>query len=288
MGINKASIQSLLQNGQLKKAAKDFMALIKDKDEDLYNTLILQMSRINKLERDKNMGITSQANAQMEQNKLTFALLSMLDDVEDDWGTTATHAAPTPPPKRDSDVRKILFLGVNPEGTERLRIDEEVRKIDEGLRLSQHRDKFELITKLAVRVKDLRRYLLDESPHIVHFSGHGEGEEGLVFEDDNGNMKLVDGDALANLFKLFSDSIECIVLNACYSNSQSESIIKHIPTVIGMNNKMPDDAAIEFSVAFYDALGAGRTIDFAYELGKSAIEMEGISGNQIPQLLKKV
>ena len=288
MGINKASIQSLLQNGQLKKAAKDFMILIKDKDEDLYNTLILQMSRINKLERDKNMGITSQANAQMEQNKLTFALLSMLDDVEDDWGTTATHAAPMSPPKRDSDVRKILFLGVNPEGTERLRIDEEVRKIDEGLRLSQHRDKFELITKLAVRVKDLRRYLLDESPHIVHFSGHGEGEEGLVFEDDNGNMKLVDGDALANLFKLFSDSIECIVLNACYSNSQSESIVKHIPSVIGMNNKMPDDAAIEFSVAFYDALGAGRTIDFAYELGKSAIEMEGISGNQIPQLLKKV
>ncbi len=288
--INKKSIQDLIINGKLKKAAKDFMALAKDKDDDLHNTLILQMSRINALEREVNMGIIAQANANMNQNRIAHALLSLLDDVEDNWiandTSTGTVAATPPIPKNDSDVKTILFLGVNPKGTQKLKIDEEVRNIETGLRLSQHRDKFKLITKLAVRVEDLRRYLLDESPHIVHFSGHGEGDEGLVFENGDGNQQLVDGDAIAQLFSLFADSIECVLLNACYSTTQAESIVKFIPNVIGMNRAMPDDAAIKFSVAFYDALGAGRDIDFAYKLGRNAIMMQGISGSNIPQLLK--
>lgn len=288
--INKKSIQDLIVNGKLKKAAKDFMALAKDKDDDLYNTLILQMSRINSLEREVNRGTIAQANANMNQNRIAHALLSLLDDVADNWvvnGSSTEIIATTPPmpTNKDSDVKTILFLGVNPKGTQRLRIDEEVRNIENGLKLSQQRDKFKLITKLAVRVEDLRRCLLGESPHIVHFSGHGEGEEGLVFENGNGNQQLVDGDAIAQLFSLFSDTIECVLLNACYSTTQAESIVKFIPNVIGMNRAMPDGAAIKFSVAFYDALGAGRGIDFAYKLGKNAIMMQGIEGSNIPRLL---
>jgi hypothetical protein len=37
-----------------------------------------------------------------------------------------------------------------------------------------------------------------------------------------------------------------------------------------------DQAAIEFSIGFYDALLAGRPVDFAYKLGCSAIQMAGI------------
>lgn len=185
-------------------------------------------------------------------------------------------------------MKKILFLGVNTGANIQLRIDQEVNKIDAGLRRSLHRDKFELITKLAVTVTDLRRYLLEESPHIIHFSGHGQGEEGLVFDNGNGQAKLVASDAIAGLFSLFSDSIECVILNACYSTDQADAIIKYIPYVIGMNKEMADDASTEFSVAFYDGLGAGKDIDFAFRLGKSAIMMKGLSGNNIPQLLKKI
>ncbi len=290
MSINKAVIQSLIMDGKLKKAAQNFLSLVKENDEDLTNTLILQLSRINKLEKDVNMGMIASPNAQMEQNRITHALLSMLDEIDDDLNleeNSSTATARIPNNQNSESVKKILFLGVNPRGTERLSIDTEVRRIEEGLKLSQQRDKFEFVSKFAVRVNDLRRYLLDESPNIVHFSGHGEGEEGLVFEDENGAMKLVDGDALANLFKLFSNTIECILLNACYSTAQSESIVKYIPNVIGMKNAMPDNAAIEFSVAFYDAIGAGRDYEFAYELGKSAIQMNGIKGEHIPQFLKK-
>jgi len=42
-------------------------------------------------------------------------------------------------------------------------------------------------------------------------------QNGLAFEDLVGNPELIDSDALVNLFKLFSNRLECVVLNACYS-----------------------------------------------------------------------
>src|SRR5205807_2319434 len=85
----------------------------------------------------------------------------------------------------DNVVRKILFLASNPTSTGRLRLDKEFREIGEGLKRSNERSRFELRTVLAVRVEDLRRSLLDNSPRIVHFSGHG-GTGGIVVEDGQG------------------------------------------------------------------------------------------------------
>src|SRR5271166_387760 len=72
-------------------------------------------------------------------------------------------------------VRTILILAANPKGTERLRLDEEVKKIEQGLERSKRRDQFKLVVKWAVTDDDLRRAMLDNEPEIVHFSGHGLG-----------------------------------------------------------------------------------------------------------------
>ena len=184
-------------------------------------------------------------------------------------------------------VRKILILAANPKGTSRLRLDEEVREIEAGLQRAQKRDQFILEQKWAVRPRDIQRALLDTNPQIVHFSGHGAGEEGLVFEDDMGQAKLIDGEALAGLFELFVDQVECVVLNGCYSRVQAEEIAQHIPYVIGMNQVIGDRAAIEFAVGFYDALGVGRSVEFAFQLGCSAIRMAGIAENLTPILIQK-
>ncbi|WP_232435728.1 hypothetical protein [Rivularia sp. PCC 7116] len=55
--------------------------------------------------------------------------------------------------------------------------------------------------------------------------------------------------------------------------------------VIGMNQAIPDKAAIEFAIGFYDALGAGKSVDFAHKLGCNLIKRAGVSGAMIPQLL---
>jgi hypothetical protein len=189
---------------------------------------------------------------------------------------------------------KILFLAANPKNTTRLRLDEELRDIKEGLRRAQQRDQFTLISHEAVRSRDIQRAMLDEMPQIVHFSGHGDGEAGLAFEDETGNAKLIDGNALADLFALFADPTEfpepltCVVLNGCYSEVQANAIADYVPYVIGMGQAIPDRAAIEFAVGFYDALGAGRSVSFAFKMGCNAIARTGQPAAEIPILLNKI
>jgi hypothetical protein len=126
--------------------------------------------------------------------------------------------------------------------------------------------------------------VLEFEPDIVHFCGHGEGHEGVVFEDEVGKARLVSTDALSGFFELFADKVECVVLNACYSEVQAKAIAQSIRYVIGMKRAIGDDAAIEFAVAFYDALGAGKSIEFAYKLACNAIEWAGLPEAQIPIL----
>jgi hypothetical protein len=110
----------------------------------------------------------------------------------------------------------------------------------------------------------------------------------LVFENVTGQIKLVSAEALAGLFELFADRLDCVLLNACYSEVQAEEISRHINSVIGMSQAIGDKAAIAFAVGFYDALGADRDVDFAYKLGCSAISMQGIPEHLTPKLLTKI
>lgn len=183
-----------------------------------------------------------------------------------------------------TEMIKILFLGASPIDEVRLRIDEELRDIEKGLKLATLRDQFELKSEWAITTKSLQQAMLDERPTIVHFSGHGD-VNGIAVEDSIGNSKLVDNDAIGSLFELFSENIKCVVLNSCYSESQAREISKHIPYVIGMKSSVNDKSAIAFSVGFYTALGAGKDIEFAFKMGTVAIKLEGISGSDIPILI---
>jgi hypothetical protein len=166
-------------------------------------------------------------------------------------------------------------------------LDREVREIDEGLKRSNERDRFDLISKFAVRVEDLRRGLLDNSPRFVHFAGHGEGANGILVENHQGEAAEIPNDALAGLFELCAEGVECVLLNTCYSEVQADAIAKHVPYAIGMNDSISDDAALEFAVGFYDALGAGRAVEEAFRIGRNAIALRGSKEDQIPVLKKK-
>lgn len=181
-------------------------------------------------------------------------------------------------------MKTILILAANPTDTTQLRLDEEVREIDGVLRRARRRDEFDIKQQWAVRSRDVQAALLDFNPQIVHFSGHGAGDEGLALEDGTGKVKFVDAEALAGLFKLFAKQVECVILNACYSEVQANAIAQHINYVIGMNQPIGDKAAIEFAVGFYNALGAGRAYEEAYEFGCNAIQMAGIAEYQTPVL----
>ncbi|MEO0397455.1 MAG: CHAT domain-containing protein [Cyanobacteria bacterium P01_A01_bin.137] len=171
-------------------------------------------------------------------------------------------------------MKTILVLASNPKETSNLDLDREIREIREGLRQSPHRDQYNIEWRGAVRPVDLRRALLEVNPQIVHFCGHGNDDNGLVLEDDDGHALMISSDALSNLFAVFAQQVECIVLNACYSETQADALVQQINYVVGMSQEIPDEAAIAFSVGFYEAVGADRSIEDAHQLGCVAIQME--------------
>ena len=183
---------------------------------------------------------------------------------------------------------QILILTANPSntGVDQLDLDAEVEQIKEAFQRSLHRDRFQVITKLATRPTDLRQALLEYRPQIVHFSGHGTETQGLVLENDQGKVQLVSTEALGRLFGAFDDSpIECVLLNACYSEVQAAAIHQFVDCVIGMKQPIGDQSAIQFSQGFYDALGAGSTYAEAFNMGCSAIDLEGSAEYLTPQLI---
>jgi HEAT repeat protein len=183
------------------------------------------------------------------------------------------------------DMKRILILASNPVDSSRLRLDEEIREIENGLQRAKFRENLTLKSSLATRSDDLRRAMLDFRPNIVHFSGHGS-EEGIYLEDESGYAKPIVGEALANFIHFFAESVECVVLNACYSETQAQAIARYIPYVVGMKQSIADRAALKFSVGFYDALGAGESVKRAFSMGCIAIQLENLDEYDKPVLHK--
>ena len=184
----------------------------------------------------------------------------------------------------DQHITKILFLAANPLDTTRLRLDAERRAVDQALRRAEHRN-FRVEQHSAVRVTDLQELLLRHQPDIVHFSGHGSHTSEIILEDNSGNGRTVSTRALAQLFSLLKDNIRCVVLNACYSESQAQAIAQHIDCVIGIPGAIGDEQSISFSMAFYQALGYGRNLQNAFDLGCLQIHMENLGDGDILKLI---
>lgn len=169
---------------------------------------------------------------------------------------------------------KVLFLAANPEGTTRLKLDSEVRAIEQKVRASKYRDSFELITGLAAQSQDLIQLLSQHQPDILHFSGHGTEKGELLFNDDLGNPKPIAPKLIGDLLSRMHNHLRIVLLNACYTSALAKAITKSIDFAVGTNLDVDDDAAIRFAATFYGALGFGHSVERAFSEGRIAAGFE--------------
>jgi hypothetical protein len=182
---------------------------------------------------------------------------------------------------------RILMISANPLDSSRLDIAEEARAIREKLRLTPESANIDLRHCEAARPDDLLHELNEHRPHIVHFSGHGEGEPGIVMTGPNADTKVVSGAALGRLFRVLKDNIRVVVLNACDTTLQASEIAQDIDFTVGMSSTIGDDAARVFSSSFYRAIAFGRSVENAFEQGLAAIALDGLRDDDVPQLFTR-
>jgi tetratricopeptide (TPR) repeat protein len=181
---------------------------------------------------------------------------------------------------------KILFLPANPVNVaSRLQVDLELREISNRIHMGTYGSQLELVSEWAIRAGDLQAALLRHQPDIVHFSGHGSQASGIVVEDENGNSKNISRKALSDLFSILKGNIRVVVLNACYAKDQAQALTTTIDSTIGMNDAIEDRAAIIFAAHFYQSLAFGCSVEEAFQLARNQLEIEGIAGAQIPEML---
>jgi hypothetical protein len=210
---------------------------------------------------------------------------------------------------------KVLLFAANPRGTDPLDLHREFREIDEEVRIGKFRDSLELIIVPGTQVVDLFRKLNETHPNIVHFSGHGSIDEEIILEGGERDLaspgsassppvrdmlhsepahdtsrayspRPLSRSALVDVLKACNEgNIRVVVLNACHTRPQAEALTEVGDCVISMNRAISDLGAIRFAASFYGALAFGRSVKNAFHQGLARLKAEGISEDEIPELL---
>jgi CHAT domain-containing protein len=177
---------------------------------------------------------------------------------------------------------RVLVAASSPQGAAMLDLEGEQRRIDCALAGGQDA-RVKILDRASPRA--LRQELLADSYQILHFMGHGlieKGGGGLLFTTAEGYPVTVSGEMLAHLVQVASPP-KLTILNACHSAVVPEGtgdLLAGVaatlvnggqPAVIGMQFPISDRAALLFSEALYERLGAGEPIEAAVAEGRLAV-----------------
>ena len=177
---------------------------------------------------------------------------------------------------------KILFLSSVPGDQPRIDTNEEYRMIDEAVR-----NHFQLRARLAARPEDMIFSLAEEKPRVLHFSGHGEGAKGLVFQKDGGKSARFSAKALKALLgeESLTASVSLAVLSACTSVAQAKAFARRGLDVVAMQWEVLDEVAREFAGAFYRLL-CNLAPEKAFGAALAVLKGRGIKEADTPMFLK--
>ncbi|WEK20426.1 MAG: caspase family protein [Candidatus Pedobacter colombiensis] len=274
-------IYAMIHNQFIVAALLEMKKIVSVNDEDLLGRVESLQYAVTKI-KDESVGDQpeTRVSTNVEVSELAVEVLNKIDE-------NGFYLVKTPKELADKRVKnqiKILFTAANPRNQDHLRLKNELKAIEYELMRSRLRDDFKLIKVLTTDVRDLQDQLLNESPQFIHFCGHGSCD-GIALLNELDNATIVRNKPLAELFKLFSEDIKCIFLNSCHSIEQSKEIGKFIDHIVCMNNSVPDDMAILFATAFYQSIGSGKNIKFSFDFAKNSIDLNGLSGSEIPVLI---
>jgi CHAT domain len=182
---------------------------------------------------------------------------------------------------------RILALAVTSDDLPGLDVERERARLERAIEPLRDRGVVELVWLEGRTWRDLQRALRRESWHIFHFVGHGgfdpvHGEGLIVLADEQGNAHRL---SATDLGRLLGDHepLRLAVLNSCdsaradrldvFSSTAATLVRRGTPAVVAMQYEITDDAAIEFSRSFYEALADGMAVDAALAEARKGVAL---------------
>lgn len=217
----------------------------------------------------------------------------LLYDAGDNWFLALSGATPVvryvqlpvqPRPVPVALPLRVLVVRSEPDEYPLLHLDAEWEQVTEALADLTGTGAL-AVTELAVpTLGELRKALLREQFHILHYMGHGGFDDRaggtLIFTDAARHPVPVTAEALGVLLRDHA-SLRLAILNACeaartdpadpFAGVADTLVRRGIPAVVAMQFEISDRAAVEFAPALYAALASGRPIDTAVAEARKAI-----------------
>jgi len=164
---------------------------------------------------------------------------------------------------------RVLYVASRTPQARNLLVEHEVTKLQRQLRAKAGVDiDFKFLP--AIAFQDLRNEVELYRPDVLHISAHGNARE-VHFVDLLGRqVDLNPNNISAALGVRFRPHV--LYLSACSSAPVAEQMRSHVPVTIGTTEDIENYFARETSMAFYENLYAGCTIQEAFEVSRSLLE----------------
>jgi tetratricopeptide (TPR) repeat protein len=184
--------------------------------------------------------------------------------------------------------KTILVATANPVDSSQIRTSAFYKAIKKGLIDSEKPHDYEVIFQPDTNLDDFFRELEKHKNEIciLHLVGHGDRLDRFLFEDEDGGKEFAKPTQFAEHLYHYKDTLECVVISACHSQTLAKKIVQEINFAIGYDDPLGVEVAKEYAEKFYFFLANGNNYESANGLTQTAMKTK-IAADKIPQLFTK-
>ncbi|PWW04247.1 hypothetical protein DFR52_101941 [Hoeflea marina] len=177
---------------------------------------------------------------------------------------------------------KILYVASNPQANATLLAENEITELQSAAIYGRGR-RMDFLFLPALPYEELETHIWNYRPDIVHISAHGDKEQLTITSSSRQNIGLP-ASALNTL--LAPAPPKLVYLNACDSADIAKGICDTVRYAIGTTAPITNFAARKGAIAFYRAIGQGRTLRSAFESSRSTVEvLSSAGGSKVETIL---
>lgn len=156
----------------------------------------------------------------------------------------------------------------------------EMREMQAVFEDSNAEREMKFVTAVATASK-FAKVLSTKQPSVIHFSGHGDRDGYVVFEDELGGVRRIGVEEFSELLLRVGSGrkVDLMFLSCCYSEKLSRQLMKNkcANAIVAVNtdHAILDTVSIKFTSSFYAALFNGFKINEAFEIARARIKLDG-------------
>ncbi len=249
-------IKNQLVEGDIGDALHELILLSQDSKYE--SECIIFRSRHISNEKNQRLKIIEQEYYDITKNTIISDTLNLISLLENEAKKQASKK------QKDHSVQRVFLGESNPFPKLNLLSNVEFREIKTIFENNSKSFNYEFY--FALDIHSFTNSIQHQGFEIIHLTAFSK-EEGIYFHDSADQAILIKNNLLNNYISMIDQNVKCFFFNTFISEHLASEISKRNKFVIGFNQLINIQAAIEFAIGFYTALGYHKNYHSAFKIG---------------------